>query len=267
MYLVFDIGGTHLRAGVSQDGKTVAAHETIATPKDANEGIRLLTKLAGELAAGETITNLAGGIAGVWDRDKTQLVSSPNLPGWQRQPIKEVLEQQFTCTVTLHNDAVLAGLGEAAQGAGKGYDIVAYLTISTGVGGVRITHGRVDETSFGFEPGQQVIDTEGHTLEYYAGGASLKRRFGLEPTDLNDPAVWKEASHRLAQGLVNVVALWSPDVIVLGGAIVAAGRFSIEKLRQDIKTLTPWLPDIPNIQTATLGDERGLLGALQSLAL
>jgi glucokinase len=53
------------------------------------------------------------------------------------------------------------GLGEAVFGAGKGREIVVYMTISTGVGGARIVGGKIDASAMGFEPGHQIIDACG----------------------------------------------------------------------------------------------------------
>ena len=61
----------------------------------------------------------------------------------------------------LANDSDLDGLGEATVGAGKGFNIVAYITVSTGIGGVRIVGGKIDVSTYGFEPGHQIIDADG----------------------------------------------------------------------------------------------------------
>ena len=86
------------------------------------------------------------------------LVNAPHLPGWIRKPFSERLKAELACPVFLENDSAIVALGEAHHGAGKGDDIMAYLTVSTGMGGARIVHGAIDVNVFGFEPGHQYID-------------------------------------------------------------------------------------------------------------
>ena len=68
------------------------------------------------------------------------------------------------------NDTAVVGLGEAHRGAGIGYNIVTYITVSTGVGGTRIVDGRIDRRIYGFEPGHQTIDIDNSVWEGSASG-------------------------------------------------------------------------------------------------
>src|SRR6185437_2466030 len=108
-----------------------------------------------------TITQAAGGIAGVLNKAKDQLLNAPNLVNWINQPLGQSLSDIVSVSVKLENDASLGGLGEATYGSGQGYKIVGYLTIGTGVGGTRIVNGRIDQNALGFEPGHQTIDING----------------------------------------------------------------------------------------------------------
>lgn len=84
----------------------------------------------------------------------------------------------------LANDADLVGLGEAVYGAGKGYKVVAYFTVSTGVGGARIVNKRIDKGVFSFEPGWQYVYGQGLNscnrqmydfLEFFVSGTALAK--------------------------------------------------------------------------------------------
>src|SRR3989344_5345381 len=159
MHILFDIGGTKMRVAASRDGRgldEVRVEKTI--PYDFEEGMRVFESLVTDVAGGESITHVVGGIAGALNREKTHLVNSPNIGGWVHKPLKEVLETRFKAKVFLENDTALVGLGEAVHGAGKGFSIVAYITVSTGVGGVRVVDGAIDKNIFGFEPGHHIID-------------------------------------------------------------------------------------------------------------
>ena len=138
MYIVFDIGGTKMRLGSSSDGETLNRTVVVETPATYEEGMVELKKHASALAEGETIDALAGGLAGVFSQKKLSLISSPNLKDWVGRPICSELETFFNAPAYIENDAALAGLGEALRGGGRGFEIVAYITVSTGVGGARI---------------------------------------------------------------------------------------------------------------------------------
>lgn len=260
-----------MRVGVSGDGKTVAEKKIITTPQRYKEGISELTKSAQELAKGEAVQAVAGGIAGVLSRDKSQLAFAPNLADWVGKPLQKDLSKALGVEVRLENDAALAGLGEAVAGAGQGYDIVVYLTISTGVGGARIVRKTIDERAVAFEPGQQIIDAGGalcpecaepRTLENYVSGAAVAKRYGQAVTDIVDPAVWDMLAHRLAIGLNNTIVHWSPDIVVLGGGMMKPGGIQLARVQYYLEEVATVKQMIPKLAVATLGDESGLQGAL-----
>ena len=270
MYLVFDIGGTNTRIGVSEDGKTLNS-KIIPTEKDFQVGIRAIKKIADELSGSQKIDAIAGGIAGPLDKDKTMLVKSPHVSGWVNKPLKLELEKIFNCSVSLENDTALVGLGEATAGAGVGKSIVVYITVSTGVGGVRIVDGKIDRNSLGFEPGHQVILPNGSPcncggighLETLVAGFYLERTYKQKPQDIKDPQVWNEVARYLGLGLCNSIVHWSPDIVVLGGAVMKS--VDLEKVKSSLKEYLTIFPIPPKIVLGTLGDEGGLYGALKLL--
>ncbi len=263
MYLVFDIGGTNTRLAASSDGKTLGDVKSISTPKDFDQGITIIKKTADELTGGEKIESVAGGVAGPLDKNKTMLVSSPHIGGWVNKPFKKELEKVFNAKVYLENDASLAALGEAIFGAGQGKKIVAYLTISTGVGGGRVVNGKIDDKALGFEPGHQIIIPDGNPcncggkghLEAYIGGAYRKGDFSLEN--------WDEIAKYLAIGLNNVAVFWSPDIIVLGGSVMQS--IKLDKLKAYLKEVLTIFPNQPEITLSKLGYSAGLYGAMEYL--
>ena len=269
MYVLFDIGGTKTRVATSVDLKSYCTPEKFDTPKDFNEGIARITEAAKKLCNKEDIEAAAGGIRGPLNKDHTELLSEDVLTDWVAKPVCQELKKGFTTeNVYLENDAAIVGLGEAHYGAGKGYDIVAYMTVSTGVGGARIDHDEIDASSIGFEPGKQAVNLKGEILEDLVSGTALEKRRGVKPYEIaQDDPVWKELAQKLSFGLKNTIVYWSPDVIVLGGSmIVGDPRIFREDIACYTKLALDGLVPTPPILDAKLGDEGGLYGAMALLS-
>lgn len=270
MYILFDIGGTKMRVVAADKEKFIGEPVVVATPQDVKEGVENLKRIIGNIAHETPIQAVVGGIAGSINREKTMLERSPNLSGWVGYDIKSVLADAFKAPVMIENDAALVGLGEAHFGAGRGKTIVAYITVSTGVGGARIVHGLIDESSQGFEPGNQIIDAdnalcpecEANTLESYISGTAVEKRFGKKAYEIHDDAVWDKLAKFLAYGLHNTIVHWSPDVVVIGGSMVKDVGIPLPLVRAHMANISNVFSVVPPIEKATLDDFGGLYGAM-----
>lgn len=268
MYLVFDVGGTKTRIATSSDNKTLSEPRIIPTEKDFQKALNSFKSVADELSGGQKIDAVCGGVAGPLDPARTMLVSSPHVGDWVNKPLKSELEKIFNCPVSLENDADLATLGEAIFGSGVNHKIVAYLTISTGVGGGRVIEGKIDQNALGFEPGHQIIvpfgeacacGGKGH-LESYVSGSGLQRTHGVKAEEIRDPVVWNQVAKYLAIGLNNVAVFWSPDIIVLGGSVMQS--ISLEKVKSYLNEVQTIFPNSPEVVLSKNGGSAGLYGAL-----
>lgn len=275
MYILFDIGGTKMRVVAADRDKFLDDPVVVSTPKDFNEGFETLQRVIDNLAQkfmseNRSITAIVGGIAGPLNAEQTTLVKSPNLGGWVGYDIKDALHDLYKVPVEIRNDSALVGLGEAHFGAGRGKSIVAYITVSTGVGGVRIIDGKIDRASVGFEPGHQIIDAdkslcptcEGNDLEAYVSGTAIEKRYGVKPYEIHDDAVWDELAKLLAYGLTNTIVHWSPDVVVVGGSMMKEVGIPIDAIRKHLAETLRIFPELPLIEKAELGDFGGLYGSL-----
>lgn len=273
MHILFDIGGTKMRVACANASHTCGEPRIEMTPKRFEDGVALLIQMARERARGEHIEGLVGGVAGIVDPETGALVRCPNLPDWEGKPLQKALSEALGAPVSIENDAAMVGLGEAVYGAGRGFPIVAYLTVSTGVGGARIVDGVIDERSQGFEPGHAIIDPDnslcptcdGNELEDYVSGTSVEKRFGKKPYEITDPGVWDELAKFLAYGVHTTIAYWSPDVVVLGGSMMRDVGIPIEGVEKHLKEIFHISDDIPVIRKAELGDVGGIYGALAYL--
>lgn len=279
MHVVFDIGGTKTRVAAT-DGTTLREVTAFRTPGSYEEGVALLARALRKVAGSE-LEMVAGGIRGILLPDRSGMDYDHILTAWQDRPLVADLATELgisTEAVLLENDAALAALGEARHGAGEGYDIVAYHTVSTGVGGARIDHGQIDSYHRGFEPGHQVIDVDrtlhaqaerqdGAELEEYISGSAIERRLGKKAYEVpQEDSLWNELALVLAHGLKNTVAYWSPEVIVLGGSMMLGEpRIRLADVEHNLaRLLGPALPP-PPLVLAKLGDESGLYGAMAHL--
>jgi predicted NBD/HSP70 family sugar kinase len=255
-YILFDIGGTKTRVAASEDLKTFSKHTSFKTPKKFEEGIEAIVKAAQECAQGP-IRAIGGGVRGILNDEKTTIVYDSVLKGWIDKPLTETLKKKCNAEVYLENDAALAGLGEVYFGAGQGIDIVAYHTVSTGVGGAKIEYGK---TILGedIEP----------TLENLVSGSALEARMGVKPYEIDQSdAIWDQLALFLAHGLRNTILYWSPDAVILGGSMILGDpRILLDAIITHTNEVLGETMDCPLIVDAKLKDESGLYGAMAKLS-
>ncbi|MCF7815683.1 MAG: ROK family protein [Candidatus Pacebacteria bacterium] len=275
MYILFDIGGTKTRIASSEDLRTFVKVVKFDTPPLYIDGIKAVIAGVKEVLDGNKVSSIAGGIRGPLNHEKTGIVSETKLCDWVGRNIVEDLRMEFDTDIFLENDTAMVGLGEVVFGAGKDHNIVAYHTVSTGVGGARFVGGHIDVSSVGFEPGHQILDidrtllgpTIPPTLENLVSGTALEKRRGVKPYEIaQDDSVWDELALQLAYGLKNTIVYWSPDAIVLGGSMVIGDpRIPLEMIKNHTEEVLDGLLPCPIILDATLKDEGGLYGAMALL--
>ncbi len=263
MVLVFDLGATQTRIALSSDGVQLGKPYIFATdssPEGPDHFIREIKKHI----RGREIEIIAGGIAGTVDREHGILLESPNLPQWRNVPLKKLLGTMCSGEVILENDTAVVGLGEAVNQWPKG--IAVYVTVSTGVNAARFVDGRIDRSTFGFEAGRILIPSasrEQKSLEALIGGHALQQRYGRLPRDIDDPKVWEVEAGYLAEGLYNMILLWSPEVIILGGSMMK--DISIDLVEEKLQNLPVVFPILPKLIPAQLAAFGGLYGALEMI--
>lgn len=229
--------------------------------------------------------------------------SPPNLPGWSNVPLTAILEKEFRLPVYLGNDANLAALGEYTFGAGKDYRYLVYMTVSTGVGGGVIEDGRILQGARGAaaELGHMTIDYNGPRcncgnigcLEILTAGPSIRRRTielletgvpsklvdmvggnlqGITPELIAEAArqgdaaavrIIKETAFFLGVGVTNVLHLYNPEIVVIGGGVSKMGDMIFEPLIEVVRerAMHAFWENVPIVQTE-LGGDIGLYGSI-----
>lgn len=281
MYIFSDIGGTKTRIAASKDLQNFTTDPIVFDSHDAFESqVQEIAAHAKQLAGDESIKGMVMACKGSIDFSEGRLLRVPGKDNWHDQPLAQRLEELCGVRPAILNDMDAVGLGEAHYGAGKGSKIFVYVTVSTGVGGARLVDGKLDVAHAGSEPGHQIIDMSGAEcprcnevskigkgrLEQYIGGAAFEQRTGKKPYEVTDPQVWDEMAQRLAVGVHNMVVIWSPDTIVLGGAMIEGIKgptgISVEATEKYLKELLWIFPTAPIIKKAALDDFGGLYGAM-----
>lgn len=269
-YLLFDIGGTHTRVAIADKSETFCKPIIFDTPEDIEEFFQKFRQTVSKLKEKNNIQQLhksAGGVPGTL-QDNNVLIRSPNLKSWVGTRLKDKLQDILKIEVMLENDADMNALGEAEFGLGVEYSIIAYLTISTGVGGSRVVDGQIDKHSRGFEPGHQIISVDGLSeckdLESLVSGSGIKEKYNQKPKNITDESIWQEVTQYLAIGIHNTVLHWSPEVLILGGGVMEHA-IDIKQLKQEVKQIMTIFPEVPEFIEADLGNKNGLYGALAYL--
>ncbi len=274
MYLVFDIGGSKMRIARTSNFKKLEEIIILKTPNDFNEGILEFCRASNKLSGGKKIKAIAGGIAGPLDKNYTKVINAPNLKSWNNKPFKASLEKKLKTKVMLQNDTAMVALGETHFGAGKLFrknGIVAYVTVSTGVGGARIVDGKIDRNIYGFEIGSQTIDADGTILpkykspgilEDYISGKSVYKNTGKNPVLIKDDKFWSDMAKLLAYGLNNTIVHWSPSIVILGGSMMNKIGIPISEVIRNVNSFLKIFPKKPKIVHAKLGDLGGLYGSM-----
>ena len=251
MYLGVDVGGTKtLVARFSESGR-IEAQERFETPSSQSAFLKLLTKTAKKLATPQL--RAAGvGVPGSIDHGKGVMIAGGRVR-WHNLPIGESLGTALSVPVAVENDAMLGGLAEARMGAGQGFESVLYVTISTGVGTGIILNGQIPPTVSGSEGGHMLyqVDDELVKFEDLVSGPALVERFGAPGYEITDPAVWDTFAQDLALGLFNMITLFMPRVVVLGGGVsVHFDKFGAHLLRH-IEAYDHGIFALPEIRQAT----------------
>ncbi len=215
LLLALDFGGTKLTAGVVSTSELSAAGERgwrayrmAPSPPGSNvqSDLEIMMGLARDLLAsppsvppnsgGEAQPPLAAvgvSFGGPVDAARGLVLLSHHVPGWEKMPLREWLEERLGVPAAVDNDANAGALGEHRFGAGQGYDSLMYITVSTGVGGGWILNGRPWRGADGMagEIGHMVVDPAGPVC--LCGKRGCVERLASGPYIAQRACEWLEA--------------------------------------------------------------------------
>ena len=264
MHIIGDIGGTWMRIAGYQNG-SIGKIARARTPKTYEEFVSTIFNLADEAVGDNAIDRAVIGVAGLVDGRSGTIVHSPNISYLDGKELANDLADLASKGVYLENDACLSALAEARKGSGALHEVVAYISIGTGVGGARIDRGEIDKRSFGFEPGHHVLDMNGGDLvewESLVSGKAIEKKYGKPAVEITDDKIWKQMAHVTAIGVYNTMLFWSPDIVVMGGAMMTGKpAISLELIRAEIECIAFHPGATVPFALSTHGDTAGLVGA------
>lgn len=263
-YFVCDIGGTKTRIARTTNLDNFDNPVIFETPNSPEEGIEKIINHIKEMSEGKEIFSICVGIAGVLNSDNSSVLRSFHLSDWQNIPIKKIIEEKISTKVYLQNDTDIVGLGEAVFGAGRNFSNIVYISISTGIGGVKIVDGKFEKNKYGFEPGFQILNCEtGENFEDLASGSAIEKRFAMHPKEIAQTDHWDYIVEIIAAGLHNSILHWSPEVLIVGGSMSKDLRADI--LYKKIGEIMKIHPSLPEIKIAELDSIGGLYGGMAFL--
>lgn len=290
-----DIGGSKIAVGAVREDGTLAGRTEFSTDPASGfaEAMRRIRRALHEaIDACGPLEGIGVACPGPLDPFTGIIGDVGTLPGWQGGNLIEAIQSEFSLPVAVENDADAAALAEFTWGAGRGASPFIFITVSTGIGGGIVSGGQLYRGVAGSHPelGHQVIDNHGPLCycsargcwESLASGTAMSQWLfdqsagfhrmtaaaicgrAAQGDDLALQTVRREGYY-LGLGLANLVTLFAPEVIALGGGVMKSSYLFIENALQVVRQLCTQVPaEKTSIVLSTLGSEAGLSGAAQA---
>jgi glucokinase len=213
---------------------------------------------------------------------------------WTNVPLAKIINQETGLPAYIGNDANMMTIAEHMFGAAKGYNNIIFVALRTGIGGGLIINGKLYRgvNNAGGEVGQMIINYDNGisdkgikgSYEHFASASAVVRRYNeeaekrntkqknsiscreiFELSYANSPEavrVVKENAELVGVGLANLIAIFAPEIIVLGGGMSQARDSYLEMIRESTfnNSLENYRSDI-KIERALLGSNAALLGS------
>jgi glucokinase len=225
------------------------------------------------------INGVGIGAPGPIDFKKQKVLNPPNVTGLKNLFLAKIIREKFKIKTKIENDANCFGLAETILGAGRGKQIVAGLTLGTGVGGFVIINKKIFRgkspraTEFGhkikiIKHGRKCNCGHRGCLEAYVSARGIvktareKRLLVKNPKQITEMAksgnkkakeVFVKTGEYLGIALKNIIKKFKPEIIIIGGGISGAGEFIFEPARKIVKNT--------KIVKTKLGKNAGAIGA------
>lgn len=282
-YICIDIGGTAIKYGIiREDGKFL--YQGKCKTEAYKGGRSILTKVENiveKLDGPEKIAGICISTAGIVDTETGIITHAASLiPDYAGVNYKRTLKEKFGVPCEVENDVNCAGLAEYISGAAKGSRSSLMLTIGTGIGGSFIRNGEIfhGAGNGACEVGYMYMDKS--DFQTLGAASSLTKKVAAcknEPEDRWDGYHIFEAAKAgdslcvlaidemaevLGKGIANICYVLAPEVVVLGGGIMAQKEYLGRKIENAVhRYLIPHLAGNIRIVFAEHENNAGMLGA------
>lgn len=285
-----DVGGTNIKAGLVDAQGNLLSVQVVPTRKE--QGSEQVLALIGEMIASlcassaRKVLGVSVALPGGVDDQAGKCLYCPNL-GWKELPVREILTALTGLSVRLVNDANAACLGEYFYGKGRQARVFLSITLGTGIGSALVLQNQLYTGPFGagVEAGHMVVEPAGALCNCGRRGCwetivsasgivrrakekmhkelSAKEVFQLaREGDPQAQAIVEETIFYLAIGLANLINLFSPEEIRIGGGVAQAEElFSKELYARVEENVYPTLKGKVKIEQSSLGYYSGIIGA------
>ncbi len=295
-----DLGGTKCSAAVVDEKARIVARRTVPVDlTSASAPVVQILQLAKDLAGGKNPKNVfvAAAVAVPGLARPSGTVWAPNIPGWERMPLASRLKRSLGIPVVVESDRNAAVLGESWRGAAQGKSDAIVLIIGTGIGAGILSGGRIIRGAHELSgcagwlavSGQDVPDgSRVGELEWLTAGPAIARaaqkhlreghgsilsRLDVAKITAYDVAAAARRGDRLALdifnasgrllgfGVANLVSLFDPEIVVIGGGMAAAADLYLEPLKKAMfERAQPLAVKQMKLAVSNLGDVVNLLG-------
>ncbi len=285
-----DLGGTKLAAALINGTGQVSRQTIRAVDRSSSLApVKQIVEVTRELIRAEggkkNISGIGVAVPGLVRRDGT--VWAPNLRGWRRMALAQRLKRALGLPVMVESDRNAAVLGEAWCGAARGKSDAIVLMLGTGIGAGILSGGNLVRGAHelsGCAGWMVVTETNGREaqnvgqLESLAAGPAIARAAGaMSAEDVAAAArrgdrasinVYLEAGRILGYGVANLVSLFDPEIVVIGGGLAKASDLFLDTLRKTVKERAqPIAASRVRIVTSPLRLRANLLGVARLAGL
>lgn len=298
MKIGLDVGGSHIGVGIINEKNEIVLkkEKDIKISESDNPKETLLNSIIVLLNEMKLDQIESIGIACPGTIRNGKIIRAENLNICESDKdagISKSLEDIFHTKVTIRNDAKCAGIAEKKLGSLKNYNDAIFLTLGTGIGGAVFLDGKLLEPkkNCGFEIGHMVIDINGEKCTCGRNGcfetlASMrklksdikeklkldKETTGIEIQNLlEDEFVYKSVEdiidryiYSLGIGIANLINLFEPEVISIGGSFAHYNKFLMDKLQKELRKENAIFNkgSVPKLVIAELKNDAGIIGAV-----
>ncbi len=260
MYIGIDVGGTKTIVACLDDNGVILESLKFQTPKDYAEFLAEVRKALDGFNNKQFIAGAAGIPAIRYDRKTGITGAFGNLP-WRNVNIAKDLPKIVGCPLYIENDAKLGALSESMLIKDR-YSKVLYIAIGTGIGYALVDGLKID-TDAGDGGGRIMLVNRDNKLvpwESIASGHAINERYHKMAKDIDDQETWQAISKDLAEGFEELIAVFQPEVIIVGGSVGKYFNKYGEMLKKELNSYQLSFVTLPDIMGAQRPDDAVVYG-------